>query len=65
MVVFHYVFTYDMGLHCLTFMGRKLKIKKKLTRVQIMNSADMNSNNNMNIVDNFNDIVVMNSVFSE
>ena len=30
-----------------------------------MNSADMNSNNNMNIVDSFNDNVVMNSVFSE
>jgi hypothetical protein len=55
MVVFHYVFTSDVGLHYLTFMRRNLKIKKKLTRVQIMNNADMNSNNNMNIVDNFNE----------
>ena len=65
MAVFHYVFSSDKGLHCLTFMERKLEIKKKLTPVQIMNSADMYSNNNVNIVGNFSDSVSMNSIFSE
>ena len=52
----------DMGLHYLTFMGRKLENKKKLTPVRIMNSASINSKNIVNNVSIFNDSVVMTSI---
>ena len=38
----------DMGLHYLTFMGRNLENKKKLTPVCIMNCAGLNSKIIMN-----------------
>ena len=39
-----------MDLHYLTYMGRNLENRKKLTPVWIMNSANMNNNNIMNSV---------------
>ena len=53
-----------MGLHYLTFMGRNLDSKKKLTQVWVVNSVGMN---NMNIVNSVGIVniynVVMNSMF--
>ena len=54
MVVFHSIFSFDMGLYYLTF----IEIGKKLTPTQIMYSA------NMNTVGIFNDSVAMNSILS-
>ena len=54
-----------MGLHYLTFMGRNLKNKKKLTFVQIMNSVGMNNNDIMSHVSTFNDSVAINNNFIE
>ena len=44
-----------MGLHYVTFMGRNLKNKKKLTPVWITNSTGLNSKKIVNTVGNFND----------
>ena len=51
-----------MALHYLTFMGRKLENRKKLTPVQIMNSAGMNIVNNIGI---FNRSASKNSILNE
>ena len=53
-----------MSFHYLTFMGRKLENKKKLTSVRIMNSVSLNSKNIVNNVGIFNDSV-MNNNFRE
>ena len=54
-----------MGLHYLTFMGRNLENRKKLTHVRIMNRVGMNNKNVVNSVFLFNDSVAMNSISSE
>jgi hypothetical protein len=54
-----------MGLHYLTFTGRNLENKKKLTLVQIMNSVGMKSMSIGNRVGIFDDSVAMNSIFNE
>ena len=50
-----------MDLHYLTSMGRNLINKKKLMHAQIMNSANVKSENIVNIVGIFNDSVAMDS----
>ena len=55
----------DMGLHYLTFMGRNLENRKKLTLVRIMNCVGMNSKDIVNNVEVFSGSVVMNSIFNE
>ena len=54
-----------MGLQYLTFMERDLEMQKKLTSVQLMNSASLNSKNIMNNVGVANDISVINSMYME
>lgn len=54
-----------MGIHYLTFMGRDLENKKKLTPVQTMNNVGMI---NMNIVSSggiFGDKATMNDILTE
>ena len=54
-----------MGLPYLTFMGRTLKNKKKLTPIQIINSASLNGKNILNSVVIFNDSSVINCNFRQ
>jgi hypothetical protein len=54
-----------MGLHYLTFMGRLLEIKKKLTPIRIMKGVGMNSKNIMNTFGIFSYSVAMNRIFNE
>jgi hypothetical protein len=49
----------------LTFVGRSLENKKKLTPVRILNSVNLNSKNIMNNVGIFNDGVALNNNFKE
>jgi hypothetical protein len=49
----------------LIFMGRNLEDRKKVTLVQIMNSACLSSKNIMNNVGIFNGSTTTNSIFSE
>ena len=55
----------NTGLHYLTFMGRNLENRKKLTPIQIIYSVDMNSKNIMNNVVIFSGSVAMNSISNE
>ena len=48
-----------MDLHYLTFMGRNLENRKKLTLVQTMNNDGMKNKNVGNSVNNFTDTAVM------
>ena len=52
-----------MGFHYLTFMGRNLESRKKLTPVRLMNSAGLNNKNIMNSVGifNYNSNIIINS----
>ena len=54
-----------MGLHYLTFMGRKIENRKKLTFVRMMNSVNLISKNNKNSVGVFEYSVAMNSDYGE
>ena len=47
-----------MGLHYLTFMGRNFIIRKKLTLVQLMTTANVNIMNIMNNVG-----IIINNIF--
>ena len=51
-----------MGLHYLTFTGRNLENKKKLTLVWIINSAGLDSENIVCSVGIFNDSSAINSI---
>ena len=51
------IFSIDMGLHCLTFMGRHVENKKKVRPVRIMNNVGLNSKNITNSVGICNDSV--------
>ena len=50
-----------MCLHYVTFMGRNIENRKKLTRYEIMNHASLISKNIVNSVGIFNDGAPMNS----
>ena len=56
---------FNMGLRYLTFMGRNLEFMKKLTPIQIMNSAIMISIKIMNDVSFSNDSATMISILGE
>jgi hypothetical protein len=56
---------FGMGICYLTFTGRNLKNKKKLTPVQIMKNVSINDKNIVNNVGMFDDSDVMNNYFSE
>lgn len=53
-----------MGLHYFTYMGRDLENKRKWTKVQIINNANMNSKNIVNSVNIFSDSGAMNSILN-
>ena len=51
-----------MGLQYITFIGRNLKIRKKLTSVRIINSTNMNSKNIVINVGILNNMYVISSI---
>ena len=65
MVKFILYLVSNMGLQYLTFMGRNLVNKKKLTPVRIMNSIALCSKNIVNSVGIFNDSANISNNFME
>ena len=65
MVAFNYIFSICHGPPLSYLYGKKLRNKKKLMLIQIMNSVGLNSKNIVNNANIFIDIGVMNSHFKE
>ena len=62
MVVFHFIFVFDMAFTIFHAWEEAKKNKKKLILVRIMNNANRNSENIMNHVGVFNNNATINNI---